>query len=252
MPNFNLANLTKNSPTLHTLVLVAIINLAALAFLDDTTYRLCRLVTGVCAFAYFHMYIKVKRLWAYLLFTAIIISDIGMMLYERQFASNLYRMSLITTFVILSVAVFKNILWKQISLFEYFTYVFMFLFCAFVFDFTVSNIADLFPDSSCQITIYITGIVGLITCLLFAFYNVVHTSFNSAYITYGVFTLALSNYNALVAYYYQTNAVVFYVLERTMYIVAIYCILRHIFETQKLKMGTEINPRISSLDSVGF
>jgi hypothetical protein len=252
MPTYNISNLSKNSPTLHALILVSVCNIIALLFLNDLGYRLCRLFTVMAALIYFHFYFEDKRLWTYIVLSAILISDLGMVFYENQAAANLYRYSLIFAFIILNIVVFNKILWKEISLFEYTTYGFMFLFCSFVFDFTVSNIADLFPNFSFMISVYITGGVGLVTCLLFSFYNVVHTSFNSVYITYGVFTLALSNYNALVAYYYQTNATVFYILERTMFIIAMYCILRHVYETQLMKSRVKIDAKISSLDSIGF
>lgn len=128
----------------------------------------------------------------------------------------------------------------------------MFLFCGFVFDFTVNHIADFLPNYPFMISVYITDGVAFVTCLLSSFYHVVLTSSNDAYITYGVFTLALSNYNALLAYYYQNKATVFYILERTMFIIAMYCILRHIYETQLMKSRVKIDAKISSLDSIGF
>lgn len=252
IPIYNISNLSRSSPILHGILFLMVINLLGLLFLGPVDSRYCRLLIGVVALVYFHFTFHYKRLWVYIVFISIIISDIGMLFYENSHAANIYRLGLCIAFVTLSISVVPKINWKEISKFEYITYTLLFLFSCFVFGFTVRNITDLFPDFLFTLSIYISGFIALITCLLYGFYQVVCTRFDNSFITIGVFCFAFSNYNLLVTYYYNIEPMLFYFLERILFVMALYGILRHVYETEQSILETGRKTKKSSQDSTGF
>ena len=226
------------------------LNFSSVLFFDLGFFRSVRLTTTISALLYLYSAIKCDQKWIYFVFWTLIASDISLLFYESLLGPWFYLGSSIVAYLVLSAIVFNKIEWKRIAWLDYTIYMVMFFFNMYILYYTLNDINAIFESKWLYNLIFTTGALGVVMCLLSAFVNVTRPTVPTEYFMYVTFGLVISNFVALLAYYYDLFTQILYFIERGAYLFGLFFLVRYAYILQMDGRSTTKEAIRSSQDSV--
>ena len=216
--------------------ILLVVNMITVFFYDLMISKIFRLASTISVLVYLFAY-KFNHRLIYAVLLIIMVSDIAIVGYEYNWGVLLYGITATLSYLLLALNVVRNIEWTQINWYEYLIYAFVLVFNYYTFNFLSNNISSDFDSDIIFYSLKVSGIMGIIMCLISGLYNATRLSFKTAYFMYATFGLVFSDFSAMLAYYYKMEPFLFYFLDRAMYIFAFYCLIKYVYyytEEQKL------------------
>lgn len=246
--------LSKNKQMLFIALIFVVLNIITIYFFDLTIFRLVRLLSSITALLYFHFYISYKNKIIYSIFIMLVCSDVSMIFYEHYLGLMTYAMWSIAIYLTLSISALRKIQWRRVTILDYLVFILVFLFNVYILHFTLSDISDLFQSKLAYYLIKLSGLTGLVSCLFSAFLNATRLSFRTAYFMYALFGLIFSDFVAMLAFYYNIEPKLFYLIDRAAYLFSLFFLVRHAYMAylQKEAVKAAALLKKSYQDSISF
>lgn len=225
--------LTVNKQMLPIGVFLAVFNFIAVAFLDITTSRIMRVVSSVVVFVYFALFLKCNCKWLCAVLVLLIITNTCLVFYSYDIGLLLYTSTSSIAYALLLIKAFLQIEWIKIKWYEYLSFSLIFIFNLYTFDYIMENISPLFDERWMFYMVKVLGITGTTMCLISGFYNTTRISFKSAYFMYAAFGFVFSDFAAMLAYYFELVPQLFYLLDRSLHLFALYFLMRYAYMLKK-------------------
>lgn len=214
---------------LYLALVFILLNLVALVFFDFNSFLTIRLISTVTAFCYLHIFIDYQKSWIYTIFGILIVSDISLFIFSSLAGYLIYISLLITTYIILTLKALKQVLWGNITLWHYLAYLGLFSFNLYGVYFTLNSNAQIIENVPLYYLISTASFIGLLTCFITACLNINRLVLKFQYLMYAAFGFVMSNFTAMLGYYFEDFTKYFYLADRGAYLFAIFFLLRYAY-----------------------
>ncbi len=211
-------------------LIFGVLNFIAVVFLDINASRAMRAITSVVVFIYYLFFLRCNHKWLFTVLLLIILTNIGLVFYGFDYGMLLFTMTSVVVYLLFSLKAFLQLEWMKVKWFEYLSYLLIFAFNLYSFNYLSDIISPLFEEVMMFYMLKLMGFVGITMCLIVGFYNSTRASFKSAYFMYAVFGFVFSDFCAMIAFYFEIAPQIFFFLDRGLFLFGIYFLMRYAYE----------------------
>lgn len=214
------------------LIVFLLINLYVTNLRILADIRITRVIT-TCVFFIFYIYCNgIKKIWLFYALLGFLISDFALIYYEKPIYNKANSILSIISYWFIIKHYFKNTILKigkKNALF----YSILAVVCCFCLFLILNSIHHKLHDVFNTFLLFIYGITLITVCVLAASYNSKFGIMRSTYFVFFVFAFSLSDFCAVLAYYFDFYALFF--LNRTIYIFALFFVINYVLTKPEIK-----------------
>jgi len=212
-------------------LLLLVINIYVIATCSVFERRLVRLISVFSYFLLFMFFKGYKNKAIGIVFVSFLISGFFMLFYEDSLFNKLTSVCSIIGYLVLLRGGLKKVQFKKVNKFVVVFFGILISLNLFFLDQLIHLITYKLQDGLLQIILYLYGVVTILACVFAGNYNFTTNTTKSMYYMYFVFGFVLSDFFAVLAYYFEIKML--YLPEICFYLFAFFFMVRYAIQDYK-------------------